>query len=370
MRIALVHDWLTGMRGGERCLEVLCELFPGAPLYTLVHERGRVSPVIEDRQIHTSALQRVGCLRRRYRHALPLLPRLMESFDFSGYDLIISSSHCVAKLARTPPGARHWCYIYTPMRYVWDLFGQYFGPQAHPLVRLAARIVAPGLRRKDRESSSHVGQFVAISNFVAARVQRHYGRQAQVIYPPVSLERFHPVSPSEVGDWDLVVSAFAPYKGIDLVIEAANRSGRRLKIIGSGQMERRLRSMAGPSVEFLGALDDAQVSWHMARCRSFIFPGVEDFGITPLEAQASGRPVVALAAGGTLETVEEGVGGVLFKEANAASLLDALGRCDRLDWNAARAVASVQRFGRERFKEEVKASIESYCPGAFTPPRS
>lgn len=356
------------MRGGERCLEVLCELFPGAPLYTLVHERGCVSPVIEDRRIHTSLLQRSEFLKKRYRHCLPVLPSLMESFDFSGFDLVISSSHCVAKLARPAPGARHWCYIYTPMRYVWDLFGEYFGPRSHPLVRLAAHAMAPYLRSKDRSASSRVGQFVAISEFVAARVRRHYGRDAQVIYPPVSLERFQPAPSAEIGDWDLVVSAFAPYKGIELAIEAANRSGRRLKIIGSGQEEARLRSMARPHVEFLGSLDDAQVAWHMARCRSFIFPGVEDFGITPLEAQASGRPVVALGQGGALETIEEGRGGVFFREPTVESLLEALKRCDQTPWDPRHVSGSVMRFGRQRFKEEIRSSIEAYCPGALTRP--
>lgn len=353
------------MRGGERCLEVFCELFPEAPLYTLVHEKGSVSAPIENRRIITSPLQKSVWLRGRYRHCLPVLPLLMERFDFSGYDLIISSSHCVAKLSRTPAWARHWCYIYTPMRYMWDLFDDYFGPGVHPAVRLAARALRPWLQHKDRETCIRVGQFTAISRFVAERVKRHYGREAAVIYPPVSLERFTPVAPSEIGDWDLVVSAFAPYKGIELAIEASKETGRRLKIIGSGQEESRLRSLAGPTVEFLGALDDAQVAWHMARCRSFIFPGIEDFGITPLEAQASGRPVVALGAGGALETIEEGVGGLFFREKTPASLAAALRSVEEHRWDATGMRGGVLRFGRERFRAEVTASIKAFCPGAL-----
>jgi glycosyltransferase involved in cell wall biosynthesis len=302
MRVALVHDWLTGMRGGERCLEVFCELFPAATIFTLVQVPGAVSPRIEGMRIEVSVLSRLPGISRYYRMFLPLFPFLVERFDLTGYDLILSSSHCVAKGVRVPRGALHVSYIYTPMRYVWDLYDDYFGPgRASPLRRGLMAMFRGHLQRWDVAVAARVHHFVAISRHVADRVQRHYGREASVIYPPVDTSRFR--IDQGRGEFYLVVSAFAPYKRLDLAIEACNVLRRPLKIVGSGQDEQKLRALAGPTVEFLGPRSDEEVASLYPRCRALLFPGVEDFGITPLEAMASGRPVIAYGEGGARETV-------------------------------------------------------------------
>jgi glycosyltransferase involved in cell wall biosynthesis len=302
MRVALVHDWLTGMRGGERCLEVFCELFPAATLYTLLHVAGSVSPGIEGMSIRSSGLSRIPGVARWYRFLLPAFPWFIERHDLRGHDLVLSSSHCVAKGVRVPEGALHIAYIYTPMRYVWDLYQEYFGPGRAAIVsRAVMALLRRRLQRWDVRTTAGVDHFVAISQHVADRVRRHYGREATVIYPPVHTERFR--VGEGPGEFYLVVSAFAPYKRIDLAVQACNVLRRPLKIVGEGQDERRLRALAGPTVEFLGWRSDAEVADLYRRSRALLFPGVEDFGITPLEAMASGRPVISYARGGALETV-------------------------------------------------------------------
>ena len=302
MRVAIVHDWLTGMRGGEKCLEVFCEIYPEADLFTLLHIPGSVSPTIERHTIHTSPLQYMPGIERRYRYYLPLMPTAVRMLDLSGYDFILSSSHCVAKGARADKGAFHLCYCYTPMRYAWSAYDEYFGGGrvSGPVGWILPRIMAY-LRNWDAKASRGVDEFVAISHTVAERIQDSYGRESDVLYPPVDTARFRPVVKPE--DYYLIVSAFAPYKKVDVAVEAFNRLGRPLKVVGVGQDFDRIKSLGGPNVEFLGWQDDANLAELYAGCRAFIFPGVEDFGITPLEAQASGRPVIALGEGGALETV-------------------------------------------------------------------
>lgn len=301
-RVALVHDWLTGMRGGERCLEALCDLFPGADLFTLLHVKGSVSEPIERRRIHTSAIQRMPFAAGRYRYYLPLFPWAVERLALEGYDLIITGSHCVAKGVRPPPEALHIAYIYTPMRYIWDQHEAYVAPgRMGPLSRPLLRAIAGRLRRWDLEANGRVDRFVAISRHVAERIRRHYGREAEVIYPPVEIARFH--IGDRTDDYFLVAGAFAPYKRIDLAIEAFNRMGRRLVVVGEGQESRRLRRMAGPTIEFLGWCPNDEFAELLGRCRALIFPGEEDFGILPVEAMACGRPVIAYGAGGVTETV-------------------------------------------------------------------
>ena len=329
LKVALVHDWLTGMRGGERCLEVFCELFPAADLYTLLHVPGSVPPVIERRSIVTSFIQRLPDAQRRYRHYLPLFPAAIRRLDLAGHDLVLSSSHAVAKGVRVPPGALHVCYCFTPMRYVWDLYDEYFGPRAGLAVRLLMPPVAAALRRWDRKTAAGVHHFVAISRFVADRIRRCYGRSAEVIHPPVDVSRFR--VEEGPGEFYLVVSALTPYKRVDLAIEAANRLGRRLVVVGSGPEEARLRAMAGPTVELLGWRDDAETAELYARCRALIFPTLEDFGITPLEAMAAGRPTIAFGQGGALETVvapggSEPATGLFFEQQEAESLAAAIRR--------------------------------------------
>jgi len=302
MKAAIIHDWLTGMRGGEKCLEVFCEIFPDADLYTLIHIPGSVSKTIEDRNIKTSFIQNLPFVKSHYRFFLPFFPYAIESFNLKGYDLILSSSHCVAKGIIPPPDAPHISYIYTPMRYVWDLYDDYFGGERSGwFSKKTMGILAHYLRMWDAASSNRVDHFAAISNHVAKRVEKYYRRNADVIYPPVDCSKFTLSEKSE--DFYLMVSAFAPYKRLDIAIDAFNRTGFKLKIIGDGQDEERLKGLAKSNIEFLGWQDDNVLKEYYGRCKAFVFPGEEDFGITPLEAMASGKPVIAYAKGGALETV-------------------------------------------------------------------
>lgn len=360
--VALVHDWLTGMRGGERCLEVFCELFPSADLFTLLQVPGSVSPVIEGRRIVTSFLQHIPGARQRYRHLLPLFPAAIRGLDLGGHNLVLSSSHAVAKSVRVPRGALHICYCFTPMRYVWDLYDEYFGPRAGLTTRLLMPPVAAALRRWDRATAAGVHHFVAISRFVAERIRRNYGRSADVIYPPVDVARFR--VEEQPGEFYLVVSALTPYKRVDLVVEAANRLGRRLVVVGSGPEEGRLRALAGPTVELLGWRDDAETAELYARCRALIFPTLEDFGITPLEAMAAGRPVIALGQGGALETVvppggPEPATGLFFERQTVEDLVAALRRlesgAERFEAKALRRRA--EGFDRALFKERMERYV-------------
>ncbi len=362
-RVAIVHDWLTGMRGGERCLEVLCELFPRAPLFTLLHVPGSVTPVIENRRIVTSFIQRLPAAATAYRRYLPLFPAAIGRFDLRGYDLVLSLSHCVAKAVRTPPGALHLSYCFTPMRYVWDLYDDYFGVRAGLATRWLMPPVAAALRRWDRRTEG-VHEFVAISRHIADRIRRVYGRAADVIHPPVDVERFR-IS-ERVDDYYLVVGALVPYKRVDLAIAAATRLGRRLLVVGTGPQARSLRALAGPTVEFLGWRHDRDVAALYARCRALLFPAVEDFGITPLEAAAAGRPTIALARGGALETmVGLGAGepptAVFFGEQTVEALVEAIRTFeaseDRFDPKALRVRAEL--FDRPVFKRRLLAYLEA-----------
>ena len=361
-RVALVHDWLTGMRGGERCLEVACEIFPDAPLFTLLHVPGSVSPVIERRRIVTSFVQRLPAAEARYRQYLPLFPAAVRGFDLSGYDLVISMSHCVAKAVRRPPGALHLSYCFSPMRYIWDLYDDYFGARAPRLTRWLMPPVAAALRAWDRRTDG-VDAFVAISDHIAERIRRVYDRDAEVIHPPVDVARFRLAE--RVDDYYLVVSALVPYKRVDLAIAAASRLGRRLLVVGTGPEAARLRAQAGPGVEFLGWRSDAEVAELYSRCRAVLFPAVEDYGIVPLEAAAAGRPTIALARGGALETMiglNQGVAptAVFFTEQTEGALADAIlafeAAATRFDPAALRARAA--RFDRPVFRDRLRDYVE------------
>jgi glycosyltransferase involved in cell wall biosynthesis len=363
-RVALVHDWLTGMRGGERCLEVFAELFPDADLYTLLHVPGSVSPVIESRRIVTSFIQRMPRARERYRQYLPLFPAAVRGFDLRGYGLVLSSSHAVAKSVRAPAGALHVCYCFTPMRYVWDLYDDYFGARAGLAARLVMPPLAAWLRRWDRRTAAGVHHFVAISRFVADRIRRAYGRSADVIHPPVDVSRFR--LDDAAGEFYLVVSALTPYKRVDLAVEACNRLGRRLLVVGSGPEAPRLRTLAGPTVELLGWRDDAETAGLYARCRALLFPPREDFGIAPLEAMAAGRPVIAFGEGGARETVVppgEGVPptGLFFARQTVEDLSDAIRRFEasagQFEPKALRRRA--EAFDRPLFRERVHAYLQA-----------
>ncbi len=356
LRIALVHDWLTGMRGGEKCLEVLCELFPNAPLYTLLHIPGTVSALIEGRKITTSFLQRLPGAEAHYRRYLPLFPAAIESLDLSPYDVVISSSHAVAKGIRVHPGALHICYLYTPMRYVWDQYEEYFGKgRAGIATRAAITIAAPYLRRWDVRSSDRVHHFIAISQNVRERVNRIYRREAEVIYPPVDVGRYDLGNEPRQGY--LMVSALVPYKRVDLAIEAFNRSGKPLAIVGKGPDLDHLRAMAKPNITFLGWRSDDELAVFYRKAEALIFPGEEDFGIVPLEAMASGTPVIAYGKGGALETVVDGVTGTFFHRLDAGSLQDAIEQAEAHQWDRPHIRARALEFSRGRFRTEMSSAI-------------
>jgi glycosyltransferase involved in cell wall biosynthesis len=350
MRVALVHDWLTGMRGGERVLEAFCELFPEAEIFTLFHFKGTVSALIESRKIHTSFLQSLAD-RRRYRYLLPLMPLAAESLNLKRFDLIISVSHCVAKGIIPPQGARHICCCLSPMRYIWDRKEDYFGDNAYkfPLSSIIAY-----LKRWDEQSSSRVGHFIAISHFIEKRIERCYNRKSEVIYPFVEVSRFR--EEAGTGGYYLVVSALSPYKRVDIAIEACNRLKLPLKVIGTGQEERRLRKLGGRIVEFLGWQPDEAVRRYLSGCKALLFCGVEDFGLAPLEAAASGRPVIAFRDGGAMETVIGGVTGEFFPEQTAESLIESLVKFENgtnmYDPRAIKRHAS--RFDKSVFMSNIK----------------
>jgi glycosyltransferase involved in cell wall biosynthesis len=354
--IVLVHDWLVSMRGGERVLEALCELFPSARLFTLIHLPGTVSPAIERLSITTSFLQHLPFGRSHYQYYLPLFPAAVRSLNLGSADLVISSSSAAAKAVRTPPGALHLCYCHTPMRYLWDRYDDYFGNASLP-VRVAMRLVRDRLRRWDTRTAAGVTHFIANSRFVQERIGDLYGRSSSIIYPPVDTDRFA-LSNRDEGYY-LVVSALVPYKRIDLAIAACNALSERLVIVGSGSEDGRLRAMAGPTIEFAGRVADDAVRSHYEQCRALLFPGVEDFGIVPLEAMACGKPVIAFARGGACETVIDTISGILFPEQTCQSLVEAIGdfRRTRFDGQAIRAHAL--RFDKALFKRSLEQEVLS-----------
>ncbi len=368
-RVVLVHDWLTGMRGGEKCLEVVCHRWPQAQLRTLLYRPGSVSPAIAALQPRPSWLQAIPGIFRLYRWFLPLFPAVVGSWRLPPCDLVVSFSHCVAKSVRPPERdgrpVPHVCYCFTPMRYAWHMQQAYFG--AGRVRGLKARLVEgllEQLRRWDRATASRVSHFIAISRTVQQRIAECYGRESVVIYPPVDTDFYCP-APVPREDFYLIVSAFAPYKRLDLAIEVCNRLRRPLTIIGTGQDEARLKALAGPTVSFLGWQPDSVIRDQMRRCRALLFPGEEDFGIVPLEAHACGAPVLALGKGGATETVippgtEREPTGAWFAEPSADCLADALSRFESHagDFHPAAARRQALHFNRTRFAHELFSFLD------------
>jgi glycosyltransferase involved in cell wall biosynthesis len=374
LRVALVHDWLTGMRGGEKVLEELCELLPEAPIHTLFHFSGSVSREIESHPIRTSFLQNAPRLRRSYRSYLPLFPLAIEQFELADFDLVLSTSHCVAKGARARPGARHVCYCHTPMRYAWDQRDAYFPDRDGAVGRVRHRVL-DALQRWDVRASARVDAFVANSTFVRERIRRYYDRDAIVVAPPVDIDYFHP-DPAAVSDggngrdrgrgapFALMVAALAPYKRVDEAIDACRRLELELRVVGDGPERARLESTAGAGVRWLGqvAAEDLRDLYRTAAC--LVQPGVEDFGMAAVEAIACGCPVVAVGRGGVLDIVEEGVDGLLYPEGEG---VDGLKRCIdkalRMHFNILNLRSRVSRFSRRRFRERMRSVLQSILAG-------
>ncbi|MCP3958206.1 MAG: glycosyltransferase family 4 protein [bacterium] len=368
-RVALVHDWLTGMRGGEKVLEAIAELFPDAPIYTLIHLPGSVSDALESHPIHTSYLQRAPGVRRHYRHYLPLFPSAIEDFDLGAYDLILSTSHCVAKGVIPAPDAYHLCYCHTPMRYAWDQEHTYF-PRRRGLVARLRQLVLSRLRAWDAAAVPRVDCFVANSRFVAGRIGRYYGREAEVVPPPVDVDFFldeDDDAGGETGDYCLVVTALAPYKRVELAIAACERLGLELRLIGSGPERRRLERLTGAHTRFLGRVSDDDLRRQLRGARMFLQPGVEDFGISSVEALACGTPVVAAGRGGILDIVENEQHGVLYElppggeaEAETTALAAAIDKSRNMRFNKLKLKDRARSFSAQRFTQRILSTLSEH----------
>ncbi len=360
-KIALVHDWLTGQRGGEKVLEVLAELFPEAPIYTLFHVRGSQIPDIEKKDIRTSFLQRLPWAKRKYRSYLPLFPLAVELFDLQDFDLVISSSHCAAKGIIPRPDALHLSYIHSPMRYAWNQYFAYFSPRRlGPFSRWFIPPLIHALRVWDVASSARTDIFVANSRNVARRIEKYYRRKAEVIPPPVDTDFFRPEKEPGIsagGSYFLIVSALVPYKMIDLAVEVFNRLGQELWIVGGGPEYRKLRRAAKSNIRFLGNLPAEDLRQAYRGARALLQPWEEDFGIASLEAQACGLPVIAYSRGGARETVLPGKTGLLFDDLSAAGLSAALDNFQGLAFNKSTARKNAMRFSRPLFKKKISGFI-------------
>ncbi len=357
MKVAIVHDWLTGMRGGEKVLEVLCDLFPAAPIFTLMHNRGSVSAKIESHSIKTSFLQHAPLVKTHYRNYLPFYPKAIERFDLQSYDLVISSSHCVAKGVIPSPSAYHVCYCHTPMRYIWSHYEDYFGDHRVGLIK---RMALPQIREYlcswDVSTNQRVDQFVANSKNVAERIRKFYGRESKVIYPPVDVEFFSPSS-SDRGPFFLIVSALVPYKRLEVAIQAFNRSGRTLVIVGNGPEYKRLKREAQSNIQFLGRVEAHELRELYRRAAALLQPGEEDFGINVVEALACHCPVIAFNRGGASETLQNGETGIFFNDLNVDALRSAVDKIESIGFNKSLMRETALRFSAARFKDEFQRLI-------------
>ena len=359
MKVAIVHDWLNQMGGAEYVLEVVHELFPEAPVYTSIYWREAMPPAYREWDIRTSFLDRWPLVKKNHQPFLPFYPLAFEQFDLNGYDLVISIKSAFCHGVITPPATRHLCYCLTTTRFVWNYAGYRAREGFGRVTDWLLRPFLSYLRLWDRLAAERVDAFAAISRAVQARVAKYYRKDSTIIYPPVAVERFTP-GPEPPGDYYLVVSRLVPYKRIDLAVRAFNALRLPLVIVGDGRDQGPLRALAGPTVAFRGRVSSEELLRLYRRCRAFIFPGEEDFGIAPVEAMACGRPVVAYAAGGALDTVREGVTGTFFHEADPEALAEAVQRCERMRFDPAVIRAHAEGFQPERFKAEFMRFVEGH----------
>ena len=356
MRVAIIHYWLVGMRGGEKVIEALCALFPDADIYTHVYSPDMISSTIRAHSVRTSIISRLPRPSKNYKKYLPLMPIALEQLDLRGYDLIISSEAGPSKGIIPPAGALHICYCHSPMRYIWNMFHDY-RESSGPFTRMVMPIMSHYLRNWDAISATRVHHFVANSATVSRRIWTYYRREATVIHPPVAVDDFAPVTLNEIGDFYLMVGELVPYKRPDLAVEAFNGTNRKLVVVGGGEMLEKIRAMARPNVTILGPRSFSELRSLYARTRALVFPGEEDFGIVPVEAMASGRPVLAFRKGGATETVVEGLTGTFFDHQTLDSLVDALERHEKTAFDPAVIVAHTRQFSAERFASEMRAFV-------------
>ena len=359
MRVALVHDYLVQHGGAERVLEAFTEIFPDAPIYTIVHDREAMGGSFADRDIRTSFLQRFPWARRNHRLFPLLMPLAVEQFDFSDFDVVLSDSASYAKGVITPPGTLHICYMHTPTRYVWDdcqKYAQDFGFSSF-IKRFVPLLVNP-VRLWDRAAARRPDIIIANSKFVRRRIAKYYRREVEVIHPPVDTNNFSVVADTERRDYFLIVGRLLAYKRHDIAIDACNRLGLSLKIIGQGPELERLRQLAGPTVEFLGRVDDRDLPRYYAQCRAFIFPQEEDFGIVAIEAMASGRPLIAYRGGDIVEHLEEGRMGIFFDMQTPEAIMAALTRFQDADYDPTFIRSKVIGFDRDIFKQKIRHRVE------------
>ena len=361
MKTAIVHEWLTSaVGGGEDCLREIHSLFP-SPIYTLVQNKAALKgSYFEHLPITTSFIQRLPFARTQYRHYLPLFPLAIEQFDLSEFDCVLSSSHCVAKGALIHPDQFHLSYCYTPVRYAWDLTHQYL-QDMRGIKGLLTKWYLHRLRQWDAASASRVDSFVAISDWVARRIKKYYGRDAKVIYPPVDVENFALHENKE--DYYLTASRFVPYKKIDLIVEAFGQMpDKKLVVIGSGPDEAKIRRKAKKNVELLGYQPDAVLLHHLQRAKGFVFAAIEDFGILPIQAMATGTPVIGLRKGALPETLRDGVSGLFFEEQTPQAICDAVHRFEQARFEPRVVSACAAHFSRARFRREFEAHVrEQYA---------
>ncbi|MHB8858971.1 MAG: glycosyltransferase [Thermoleophilia bacterium] len=357
LRVAIAHEWLTTLGGSERVVETMLEVYPGSPVYTTFLSDRNLPASVRSWDVRTSFVQKLPLLHRISQKYIPLFPLAFESFDLDGYDVVITSSSACSKGVLTGPETLNICYCYTPLRYAWQPHLDKRLGHANMAVKAANDLVVHYLRLWDRLASDRVDHFIAISDHVAARIAKFYRREAAVIYPPVDVERFPVVDcPRE---YFLVVSRLVPYKHVELAVEAFTRLGLSLKVVGDGPERDRLRAMAGPNIEFLGFVEEDDLPGLISGCQALIFPGEEDFGIVPVEAMAAGRPVIGLARGGLMESAIDGETAVMFPEATAASLADAVSRFRPEDFDPAQLSKHAARFSKERFKKELSEFVDA-----------
>ncbi len=363
----LVHHWMEFFRGGESVLEQFGLLFPSAPISMLVYNEAHLPPSLQAHQLYSSFLQRVPALRRHFRKLLPIFPEIIRSQRIPPWArFVLTSDASMIKGVPVPEGALHVCYCHSPPRYLWGLEESYLESSSHgnPLGRMIFTASLPHLRSFDRKVAQKVDGFIANSRCVQERIRRCYGRASVVINPPVEVERFDATRSRE--EFYLIVSALVPYKRVDLAVDACSRLGRRLVVVGTGPEESDLRRRAAPCVTFLGWQPTETVRGYYETCRAFLFPGIEDFGITPCEAQAAGAPVVAFGDGGALETVREGVSGVFFREQTVDALAEGILRLEAGPrMGAAECRANVRHLGPSRFRREIRDYLGASFPSAF-----